>query len=314
MYVVRLAGAGGSAATVPSRVAAHEEHNVAGSGTLSYHVVGARTADDVARFQPFSFVTVVINLVNYTRSKPYLVAVATESRQSRFRERALRELAGKCRSVALVGIARARYAHSLIDVRASRERVAYRAAQAGRRPAERLYLRGVIVRFVLEHYEPLLGGSVVIDFDYHGTGVDLLGSVEIVEVTFLAERFRRESGDIHKAIVFVLSSRVLLREHVAVKREALRDTRVVGNYLYVLYLGEEGGMPAMVAPVSVYHFELGERGVSFYFAEIVPYELQILQSHREAEARVIFFELLLAHRDKAFYIHAHFAFLDGGAL
>ena len=70
----------------------------------------------------------------------------------------------------------------------------------------------------------------------------------------------------------------------------------------------------MVAPVSVYNFELGERGVSFYFAEIVPYELKILQSHRKTEARVIFFEFLLAHRDKAFYIHAHFAFLDGGAL
>ena len=314
VYVVRLARTGGSAAAVPSRIAAHKEHYVSLSGAQSYHVVGARAADNVSRFQPFRFVAVVIYFVHYTRCKPYLVAVATESRQSRFRQRALRELAGQSRRIALVGVARSRYAHRLIDVGAPRERVAYRAAQAGRRPAERLYLRGVVVRFVLEHYEPLLVYTVVVDVDDYGAGVDLLRSVEVVEIAFLAERFRGQSGDIHKTIVFVLPPRVLLIENFAVKLEALRDTRIVGNYFHVLYFGKEGGMSAMVAPVSVYHLELGERGVSFYFAEIVPDEFKVLQSHREAEARVIFFEFLLAHRDKAFYIHAHFAFLDGGAL
>lgn len=73
--VVRLAAAGSSAATVAPRVAAHHNNRVACARLAPDDVFASVAAYDIARFETLGFVSVVVNLGDYTRSKPYLIAV-----------------------------------------------------------------------------------------------------------------------------------------------------------------------------------------------------------------------------------------------
>ena len=89
-------------------------------------------------------------------------------------------------------------AHCLIYIRTSGKRVAYRAAKAGRRAAERFYLGRMIVRLILEHENPVLDAAVGFDLDFHGAGVYLLGFVEIFQNAGLLQVFRGEGRHIHE--------------------------------------------------------------------------------------------------------------------
>ena len=73
-----------------------------------------------------------------------------------------------------------------------------RAAQAGRRAAERLDLRGVVVRLILELDQPILGFAVDGDGHLDGAGVDLLALVEIRHKAAALERLRADDSHIHE--------------------------------------------------------------------------------------------------------------------
>ena len=123
----------------------------------------------------------MVKLVHLARCQTDLVAVGRKACCCRGDELALRQLAGKRFDHGDQRICRTRYAHRLVNVAATRKRVADRATYAGCRAAEGLDLRGVIVRFVLEEVEPILLFTVHIHLHLHGTGVDLLGFVEVRE-------------------------------------------------------------------------------------------------------------------------------------
>ena len=149
------------------------------------------------------------------RRKADLVAVGRIARRSRRDDLALRELALHRIADGNERIARARHAHSSIDVAAARERIADGAADAGRRAAEGLDLRGVIVRLVLEEEQPILRLSVDIDFDLDGAGVDLLRFVQLFQHPALFQHFCGERADIHQvdrlgAVKFLARRKIFL--------------------------------------------------------------------------------------------------------
>ena len=86
---------------------------------------------------------------------------------------------------------------------------------AGRRAAEGLDLRGVIVRLVLEKEQPVLRLAVDIHFDLDGAGVDLLRFVELFEHPALFQHFCGERADVHQidrlgAVQFLARRKILL--------------------------------------------------------------------------------------------------------
>lgn len=72
-------------------------------------------------------------------------------------------------------------AHRLIHIAASGEGIADGPADAGGRTAERLDLRGVVMRFVFEQEQPFLILTIDVDGGLHRAGVDLLGLIQVAQ-------------------------------------------------------------------------------------------------------------------------------------
>ena len=147
-----LAGTGGPAAAVPARAPAQQNHNVAGHGRFPPHVGRRGRADHRADLHTLGRVAGVVQLVHQPGRKADLVAVGAVARRRGGYQLALGEFTRQGLRHGHQRVRRAGYSHGLIYIRAAGKRIADRAADAGGRAAERLYLRRVVVRLVLEHH------------------------------------------------------------------------------------------------------------------------------------------------------------------
>ncbi len=127
----------------------------------------------------------MINFIHLTRGKSDLISVRGISRRSCRYDLALGELAFERFGDGDERIARARDAHCGVNVASSRKRIADRAADTGRSAAERLYLRRVIVRFVLKEQKIIVLFSVCVHFDFNGTGIDFFRFVQVIQKSAL---------------------------------------------------------------------------------------------------------------------------------
>ena len=97
--------------------------------------------------------------------------------------------------------------------------------------------------------------------DLDGAGVDLLGLIDILQIAALFEYLGGDGTHVHqrdRALCGLLLAVDLdARGHVAV--EGVLNHLILE--LYVVDLGEEGGVAAVVGPVGVYHPDLGDGGV-----------------------------------------------------
>ena len=130
----------------------------------------------------------------------------------------------------------------------------------------------MVVRFVLEHNEPLFFFPVVVYLADHRTGVDFLAHVHFLQISVFTEFLDGESGYIHKTGILVFPVPVNFFEGLFVKFPAFLYMRIVAKESHVLEFGQKGGMTAMVAPVSVHHLEFGMGGSSPFLAEITLHE------------------------------------------
>ena len=178
---VCLRGTGSSAAAVASGASAEQDYLVAGDRALTHDVLRGSRADDGADLEVLRDIIRMIELINSAGSETDLVAVGRISARRAVSYLRLRELARQRLGNRNTRVGASCDAHRLIDIRASGQRVADRAAKAGSRAAERLDLGRMVVRLVLEHEEPILGLAVDVDLDLHRAGVDLLGLIEVLQ-------------------------------------------------------------------------------------------------------------------------------------
>ena len=177
LHGVRLGRAGCTAAAVATGSAAQQDDDVLGIGHLAAHVLGGSGCDDRADLHSLCRVAVVIQLVDHARGKTDLVAVRGITRSRRGDQLFLGQLAGQGFGQRARGICAARYTHCCVYVRASRQRVTDRTANAGCRAAKGLNFGGVIVRLVLKEQQPGLVALLGLDRDLDRASVDLLGFV-----------------------------------------------------------------------------------------------------------------------------------------
>ena len=207
MHIVRLGRTGSSAATVAPRLAAEQQHHVARLRRFAHNVVARRSAHNKPRFEAFCGVSFVVIFFDFARGKTYLVAVRRVTLSRALAYYALRELAAYCLVERRVDIRRARYAHRLINIRASRQRIAYSSAQTRRRAAERLYLRRVIVRFVFKEYVPRLYRSVAHnDVALYRARVYLGRNVLLSGVALRTQHLCAYRRNVHERRVFIVSA------------------------------------------------------------------------------------------------------------
>ena len=224
----------------------------------------------------------MVDFVYKAGGKADLVAVGGIACGSGLAQLALRQLVLERFGEGSGRVARAGHAHRLIDVGAAGQRIADRAAEAGGCAAERLDLGRVVVGLVLEHEQPVLVVAVHERLDLDGAGVDLLGLIDILQIAALFEHLGGDGTHVHqrdRALCGLLLAVDLdARGHVAV--EGVLNHLVLE--LYVVDLGEEGGVAAVVGPVGVDHADLGDGRVALFgVAEVGLEELEVVEIHRQ---------------------------------
>ena len=210
-----------------------------------------------------------------TGGKSYLVAVAGIACRSGGGDLSGRKLALDGLFNRQQRIGSAGDSHSLVNIGTSGKRIADSAAEACRSTAERLDLGRVIVRFVLEHEEPVLVLAVNVYLDANGACVYLLALVKVLQNTVLLELLRGEGGNIHQAEGLVVPAELVAVSLVF----SVCISNVGGLDIGVVDDGAECGVAAVVGPVGVYHADLGDSRVAVLALEIILTELDIVVVH-----------------------------------
>ena len=224
----------------------------------------------------------MVDLAHVGRRKTYLVAIARVASSSLCRDDALREFTLHSLANRLVYIASTRNTHSLVYVATSRQWVADSATETCRSTTERLNLCRVIMRLVLELQQPTLHDAIDIYIHENATCVILLALLHIVELTLLLEVASTYRCKFHKAEALLLTAKLLA--HPAHKVERLLHLglheRLVEGYL--LNLGREGSMTAVVTPVGIEDAKLCLHGVTTLLTEVVYHLAEVVGIHSEA--------------------------------
>ena len=297
---VLLRGAGSAAAAVTAGFAAEQDDDVARLGYLADNVLQRSRTDNSADLHALCDIARVVDLVYEAGRKTDLVAVGGIACSSGLAQLALRQLVLKGLRQRHGRVARTGHAHRLINVGAAGQRITDRTAEAGSRAAERLDLGRVVVGFVLEHEQPVLVVTVHERLYLNGAGVDLLRLVDVLQVAALLEHLSRDRTHVHQRYrtlrSLFLAVDFYAGSHVAVKC-------VLHHLIFELYvidLGEEGGVAAVVGPVSIDHANLGDGRVALFgVAEVGLQELEVVQIHRQTHIMQQVRESRLVHVSKA---------------
>ena len=230
-------------------------------------------------------------------SQTNLVAVGAIAGSSTDGNLALRQLAGQSFANRRARISTAGYAHSLIYIGTTGQRIADCAAQAGCSTAERFNFRRMVMRFVFKHYQPLFRFAV--DFDRHnyGAGIDFFGLVKVSQLAFLAQLLHADNSNIHERYrtLCIFAVNLVTSSHIFVISLLYRLSINAGNNIYVLNLRHEGGMTAVVRPIGIQHTDFGNSRFAMLFIEIFLAPEQILQAHSQAHGLTQSLCFCLAH-------------------
>jgi len=273
-----------AAHAVAARAAADEHDDVARDRGLAAHAAARAGGDDRADLHALGDVAGVVVLGHQAGREADLVAVGGIAGGRAGGDLALRELARQRAVVRGQGVGRAGDAHRLVHVGTARQRVADRAAEAGRGAAERLDLGRVVVRLVLEHHQPLLGAPVDLDRHHDGGGVHLLGVLHVIQRARALQLAARDRRDVHQADRLALAVEAEAHALVALPRGLERGQQGRVGELDGLQLGEERRVAAMVGPIRVQQLDLGERRLAAgVVAEVRLAEQQVGVGHRQAQ-------------------------------
>ena len=217
-----------AAATVSARFPADKHDYIASLRHFAHDVLRGSRAYYKARFQPLCRIARMVVFAHFARRKPYLIAVRRIAFCRALAYYALRQFAFERFIERRVDVRRARNAHCLIHIRPARQRVAYRAAQACRRAAERLDFRRVVVRFVFKKHVPRFDRPV---FHYNvlldRARVDFGRNVHRRRVTVFAQHLCADCRNVHKRRILVVPAVIHEVEHIRIVGVSLFYMRVV---------------------------------------------------------------------------------------
>ena len=281
---VLLGRTGCTAAAIAAGLTAEQDDDIARLGYFTDDVLNRSRADNCADLHALCNIARMVEFVYQAGCKTDLVAVRGVTSGSRGAQLALGQLVGQGLGQRNGRVTGTGYAHCLIDIGTTGQRVTDGAAKAGSRTAEGFDLGRMVVGLVLEHEQPFLGLAVHLNGDLDRAGVDLLGLVEVLEVAALFEYLCGSGCDVHEG------DRTLCSLFFAVYFDAGSHIAVV-SFLYhrifkghVVDLGEEGGVAAVVRPVGVDHTYLGDGRVAMLLvAEVGLEEGQVIEIHRKTE-------------------------------
>ena len=222
------------------------------------------------------------------RGQTDLVAVARITGRGLLRNDALRQFAREGLGNRQVDIPGTRHAHRLIDVAAARQRV-----------ADGFDLRGVVMGFILELQEPLLGLSVDVDVDIDRAGVVLFRDLHVVQHPLLLEVAGADRRHVHQAETLVFASQFAADAQVQGQRvlDLLLGERLLDGD--ALQFGREGRVAAVVAPIGIEDAQFGFIGVASLGAEVFHHLTQVVVVHRQPHPLATGLQFRIRHLPEA---------------
>ena len=288
--------------TVAPSASADEQNYVAAFWRSTVDHIARSRRHNRADFHTLCDIAFVVDFGNLPCCQTYLVAVAAVAvRRARY-DFALRKLSVQRFFERRTRVARARYAHRLIDIAPARERVADCTAETRCRAAERFDFRRMVVRFVFEHHKPRLLFAVDINIHYDACRVDFFALFEIGKLARLAQSAHTDKRNVHQTDVLSALGKLQLFALVEIFLPSGFGGRVEFAVVdfYVFEMGKERGVAAVVAPIGVEHSDFGHRRVALFgLCEIVAAESQVLNRHRKRHLFVESGDFAVRHRYEA---------------
>ena len=196
--IVGLGGTGGSAAAVTAGTASQKDDHISRKGAFPSYIFCRSGCHNGTDLHTLCGIAVMIQLVYDTRGKADLVSVGGIACRCRGNELSLGKLAGKGLGKGPGGICGTGHAHGVIYIGTTGKGIPDGTADTGGCSTEGLDLRRMVMGLVLKEQEPVLILSVHIDLDLYGAGVDLLGLVQLLQLSFLPEILSSQGGDVHE--------------------------------------------------------------------------------------------------------------------
>ncbi len=151
-------------------------------------------------------------------------------------------------------------------------------------------------------YGSLTVAVIHINRHHNGAGIDFIGFLHIFELSFRFQLSHRNKRKVHQADEFIASARKkLFPGFYIIFVGSLQNGGIITLFkLYVLQFRGKSGMTAVIGPVGIENLDFGYRRVSFLFrAEMFTDKIEITISHRQAEAVIKRFKILIAHRGES---------------
>ena len=300
LQVMALGGAGCPADAVPAGPAAQQDDHITGCRTFPYDIFRRRGPDDRTALQPLGHKAFMIQFGHMPGSQADLVAVGRIPGRGCLGDLALRQFARQGLRQRGPRVRAAGQAHGLVDIDTSGQRVTDTAADAGCRPAERFDFRRVVVRFILEHQQPVFFPAVNDCRYMDRAGIDFFGFIQLRQKVSLLQGLGPDRGQIHQgfrpgqglfAVDFLPQGLVPLIG---------RPDFFIFDF-HVVDLGAEGRMPAVVGPVGINDPDFRNSRVTFLFIpEVSLQELQVIKVHGQAHTAEQFLQAGVVQLRKAF--------------
>ena len=288
LFRMLLGGTRRTAAAITPGAPADEDDDISRRRLCADDIFLRCRRDDRTDLHALCHVALMVDLAHLPRRKPDLVAIGAVAGCGAERDLLLRELAGKRVLDGAARIGRARHAHRLIDVGTAGKRIADRTAETGRRAAERLDLRRMVVRLVLEHDEPVFLLPVHVCLDDDAACIDLIALVEVFELSFPAKCLHAHDGDIHQCHIacFIGVNRLAVGEVLPIR--FFKAGRKMPAFDFdAVDRRHKRRVAAMIRPIRIDDAQLRDRrGAPFRIAEIGLTEGEVFQTHRKTIRRM----------------------------
>ena len=213
----------------------------------------------------------------------------------------LRQLARQGFADGCARVGAAGYAHCLINIRASGQRIADSAAQAGGRTTKGFNFCRMVVRFVFEHHQPFLRLAVHLNRNDDGAGVDFLGLIQILQLTLLAQLLHADYGNVHQRYraVSILTVNLVTCGHILVIGLLYRLGIGSGDNIDILNLCHKGSVTAVVRPIGIQHADFGNSRLTVLLVKIFLAPQKVIQAHSQAHGLAQRLGLVGSHGQKA---------------
>ena len=142
----------------------------------------------------------------------------------------------------------------------------------------------MVVGFILEINQPLLGLPVDFDRNYDGAGIDLVRFLLILKFSFFFQLSHSHQRQIHKTDELIISSfENLFMVSYVLLIGFLNGCAIISVFeFYILKLRREGGMTAVIGPIRIQHADLGHGRITVLLtSEVVLDMLEILEGHSQ---------------------------------